>query len=190
MPLEAAQARRVKLHERQTRFEEMFRSHRGRVLAFALRRTGPEEARDVTAETFLVAWRRLEDVPSDALPWLLGVARKVLSTHARSERRWSNLQERLAGASPEQRSADPAPAVADSLRLAGALNELSNRDREALLLVAWDGLKVSEAARVLGCSSAIFSLRLHRARKRLARQLSDEDAPFLSQQPIATEEAR
>ena len=65
-------------------FERLYRANYDRVLAYGLRRTDPERARDATAETFVVAWRRLADVPPDPLPWLLGVARRVLANERRA----------------------------------------------------------------------------------------------------------
>jgi len=60
-----------------------------------LRRVNPSTADDVVAEVFVVCWRRLDEVPVDPLPWLLGVARRVLSTQRRGERRRGALRDRL-----------------------------------------------------------------------------------------------
>jgi RNA polymerase sigma-70 factor (ECF subfamily) len=103
---------------------------------------------DIVADVFVVAWRRFDDVPSPPLPWLLGVARKTVSNHLRSARRRSALTERLEGA---ERTA--AGEAADNGAVALALPSLGERDRKAVMLVAWDGLSGREAAKVLGCSS-------------------------------------
>jgi RNA polymerase sigma-70 factor, ECF subfamily len=143
------------------------------VLGYALRRADTEEARDVAAETFLVAWRRLEAVPAGdaALPWLLATARRVLANRRRS----AATQARFLDAPHTTQSADPADGVAARSALAAAFNHLSPNDREALALIAWDGLRPREASVVLGCSAATFAVRAHRARRRLAALLEAGD---------------
>jgi RNA polymerase sigma-70 factor, ECF subfamily len=157
---------------REERFEVLFRENYGRVRGYALRRTTRDAAQDVVADTFLVAWRRFDDVPRDALPWLFGVARRVLANRRRSVERGAALERRVATAAPHPRSSDPAESVADAEVLRIALGRLSDRDREALMLVAWDGLSGARAARAAGCTRAAFAVRLHRARARLAAELA------------------
>ena len=151
------------------RLEELFRRHHAAVAAYARRRAPRDAADDVVATTFLVAWRRLDDVPSDSLPWLLAVARNVVATQRRGSRRRGALRLRLeragAGASPPSAVEEPAG------RVAAALGRLSANDREAITLIAWDGLRPAEAATVLGQSPATFRVRLHRAKRRLRREL-------------------
>lgn len=156
------------------RFAAMYREHRGRVLAYALRRVPEEDAKDVVAETFLVAWRRPDQVPAEPLPWFLSVARKVISTKLRSERRRSNLQSRLEATTVGHSYPEPGIGLDERLRLAEAFRSLSQADQEILMLVAWDGLTVREAATVLGCTPMSCSVRLHRARKRLEAHLQQE----------------
>ena len=84
--------------ERHRRFTELYDRYSGHILAYAARRTaGNADAADVLAETFLVAWRRLDDVPTDeaARPWLYGVARRVLANHHRGVTRRSRLDDRV-----------------------------------------------------------------------------------------------
>jgi RNA polymerase sigma-70 factor (ECF subfamily) len=83
--------------ERRLRFELLYAKHAPAVKAYVLRRAEASTADDVVAEVFVVCWRRFEEVPVDPLPWLLGVARRVLSTQRRGERRRGALHERLAG---------------------------------------------------------------------------------------------
>jgi RNA polymerase sigma-70 factor (ECF subfamily) len=154
---------------RAERYEAMFRSNYPAVRGYALRRTSPEAAQDAVAETFLVAWRRFDEVPRDALPWLFGVARRVLSNQRRSSGRGSALEERLATASAA--SADMEESVGEAQLIRDALGLMSDRDREVLMLVAWHGLSSRRAARALGCSRTAFDVRLHRARRRLAALL-------------------
>lgn len=149
------------------RFERLYRANYSAVLAYALRRTAAEHAHDVAAETFLVAWRRLDEVPAEARPWLLGVARRVLANQRRSERRRRALATRLASEPPAasaQRETAPECVLS-------ALASLPERDRETLLLVAWDGLDHAQAAAAAGCSRPAFAVRLHRARRRLLKAL-------------------
>lgn len=153
------------------RLETLFAEHAGAVRAYALRRSDPATADDVVSDVFVVACRRLADVPADALPWLLGCARRVLANHERSGRRQAALGVRIAEA---ERLAGP-PVSPDG-GLARALTRLSARDRELLMLVAWEDLEPARAARALGCSRGALAVRLHRARRRLATALSHEEA--------------
>ncbi len=161
------------------RFRALFDSEARAVLGYALRRVGqPDDAADVVAETFAVAWRRIGDVPAgDARPWLLGVARRVLANQRRGTRRRAALDERLRG---ELRAVMPAPQpddVADSVRR--AIATLPEQDREVLLLAGWEGLTPAEIARVCEVPDATARTRLHRARGRLrAALLADGYVPM------------
>lgn len=153
--------------DREARLETVFRRHYRDVALYVRRRAEPDLVEDVVAETFLVAWRRLDEVPTNARPWLLGVARKTLSTQRRSTARRRSLATRLEAAeSPAEGSDQPS-----ELGVAEALLRLSERDREAITLVAWEGLSPSEAALVAGQSPIAFRVRLHRAKRRLREQL-------------------
>jgi RNA polymerase sigma-70 factor (ECF subfamily) len=163
---------------RSDRFEDVFRENYAAVRAYVLRRAPRDIVQDVVAETFLVAWRRLDEVPADALPWLYAVARRVLANQLRSLRRRAALEGRVAVSEPAVGSRDPGETVGDAEVVRAALARLSDRDREALALVAWHGLSGARAARAAGCSRAAFAVRLHRARARLAAELSKlETAP-------------
>lgn len=147
--------------------EALWRDWHRHVLAYALRRAERATAEDVVAETFAIAWRRLDDVPDPPLPWLLGVARRVLANTRRGERRRLALLDRLRNEPHVARAPEPEARVLD------ALASLRERDREALLLHAWDGLDHAEAGTAMGCSAATFAVRLHRARDRLAQALAE-----------------
>jgi RNA polymerase sigma-70 factor (ECF subfamily) len=152
----------------QERFERLFREQSRPVAAYLLARADRELAHDALARTFEVAWRKLADVPADPLPWLLGVARRVLSELRRAQGRREALVERFAGQEPDVgRTDDVAELSIERLTALHALRSLSAADREVLLLVAWDGLTEAQAAAMLGCSRGAFALRLHRARARL-----------------------
>ena len=161
--------------DREARFRRVCEAHTAAVLAYALRRTSREDAADVVAETFLVAWRRLDDVDElTALPWLYAVARRVLLSQRRATRRQQAIAERVAAAEP---SASPeAAGGSGSRRLLDALGRLSEAEREVLMLAAWEELSGPEAARVLGCSATAYRIRLHRARRRLRERLAQAEA--------------
>lgn len=156
-------------------FDALFAAYHSDVLAYIIRRTSLANAEDVLAETFLVAWRRANRVPDDPLPWLLGVARRVIANQRRGEVRRGALVGRLTSVGSGPVAAWEPPSTL-SAELASALASLSEREREALLLTAWDGLDPDRAASAAGCTAATFRVRLHRARKRVAAQLSTSAA--------------
>lgn len=155
-------------------FERVFRAHYGDVFAYARRRTSKEAALDVVSNTFLTAWRRLEDVPQDALPWLLAVARRELANQARSDRRRTALRAKMRQL--EKVYDEPGHDEVVDPGVLAALERLPDTEREAILLVAWEGLTPRQAATSLGCSGVAFRARLHRARRRLAKALAESDA--------------
>ena len=164
--------------ERRQRLSELFAAHADQVLRYALRHLDRPGANDIVSDTFLVAWQRVDDIPDPALPWLLVVARNSIHNRVRSNTRRQRVTTQLLTL---ERAAATA-AAADELALereglVRALGRLTDDQREALLLVAWDGLSAVDAAAVLGCSRAAFEVRLHRARKRLRESLHDEDDP-------------
>jgi RNA polymerase sigma-70 factor, ECF subfamily len=153
-------------------FDSLFDAHYSELRRFVLRRIENRDAtEDVLAETFATAWRRREQKPTPALPWLFGICRNVIANHRRSTRRRLRLIARLAHSRPEV-GRDPAELLADRSQIAGAFSQLSPAQREVLRLVAWDGLAAKDAATVLGCTPGAFRVRLHRARSELAKQLA------------------
>jgi RNA polymerase sigma-70 factor (ECF subfamily) len=168
---------------REKKFEALFRRNYTAVRGYALRRAPADVAQDVVAETFLVAWRRLDDVPEDALPWLFGVARRVLANERRAADRRSALEQRVAGATETGGAGDAVDRIGDSALVREALAGLSEPHREALMLVAWHGLTGARAARAAGCRPATFAVRLHRARAKLAARLAalEHPTPFEAQ---------
>ena len=152
------------------RFEALYAATREPILAYLIRRVDqPEDAADLLADVYLVAWRRIDEVPAGdgARMWLYGVARRALANHRRGDRRRSALASELAVA---LRTVAPPP-DADG-RLAAALAALGETDRELLMLSAWDGLTAAEIAEHLGIRAATVRVRLHRARRRLEGDLS------------------
>lgn len=140
----------------------MWRRHAGSIYSYAVRRVGRDAAEDVVADTFVVAWRHRDRRPQRPLPWLYGVARRVIATRRRAERRRALLVRRVAGGATGV--ADPATG---SVEAEDALARLSRGDREVLLLSAWEGLAADEAAVMLGISPSAYRKRLSRARRRL-----------------------
>lgn len=154
------------------RFAACFDAHYAEVLAFALRRVANRAmAEDVAAETFAIAWRRFDAVPDDELPWLYGVARRVIANQNRSGRRQQRLLDRLRR-EPGDGRRDPAEAVTERQAVLDAFATLGDRDQEVLRLTAWEGLDARRGGMVLGCSKGAFAVRLHRARRRLAKELT------------------
>lgn len=165
------------MSDTQTEFEQLFREHYDSVYRYASRRVRSDAVQDVVSETFLTAWRRYGELRGDPLPWLLGVARRLTANHLRATARRDALHDRLSRERPAQARVG-LETDAES-RLSAALSALPERDREALMLTAWDGLEHRVAASVLGCSSGAFTVRLHRARRKLQRALrADEQTTF------------
>ncbi len=154
---------------------ELYGAHGHRVLGYAMRRGASRpDAEDLVIETFLTCWRRLDDVDDPGLPWLLGIARRVLANQRRASGRRAELERKLfEGESLTPRDA-PAPDV--DHQLLHALHDLGEEDREVLLLTAWDGLSKEEAAETLGISRNTFSIRLNRARTNLRVLLEPQGA--------------
>ncbi|MCB0895573.1 MAG: sigma-70 family RNA polymerase sigma factor [Nocardioides sp.] len=164
---------------REDDFRRLYAAHFDAVLGFAIRRTDrPEDAADATAETFLVAWRRLAHVPAgaDQRPWLYGVARRVLANQRRGDRRRSSLGDRLrrelATAMP-----DTSDEVVQRADVTAAMRRLSARDQEVLELHLWEGLEPREIAEVLGITTTVVRPRLSRARARLRELLGNDPVP-------------
>lgn len=148
--------------------EAMWNQHAGKIYAYAARRIGRDAADDVVADTFVVAWRNRITRPSRELPWLYGVARRVIADRRRSGERFQGLLDRLATEATSSDDFDPSqPLIARA-----ALDALSEDDREVLMLAVWEGLDAADAARALGVSSPSYRMRLSRARRRLAKALA------------------
>jgi RNA polymerase sigma factor (sigma-70 family) len=166
--------------DRRARFRAVYDAHYHLVLGYVLRRTATrEDAEDVVAETFLAAWRRLEDVPPGpgGRLWLYGIARNTLANYRRGERRRGRLAGRLHAESGPSLAVDADDEV---VRVAAAFARLREDDRELLALAAWEGLDPGEIAAVLACSRNAARIRLHRARRRFARQLQGKEVDSVS----------
>ncbi|MEV0730480.1 sigma-70 family RNA polymerase sigma factor [Polymorphospora sp. NPDC050346] len=155
---------------RERRFRALHTETYPDLLRFVERRVPSSEAEDIVSTVFLVAWRRLDEIPDDTRPWLFGVARRTIANQTRGWLRRRVLDLRLAS-EPEHAQADGSTAAAVRLDLVRAWRTLSAGDREVLALVAFDGLTAEQAATVLGCRRSTFAMRLGRARQRLRKAL-------------------
>jgi len=162
--------------DRTEEFRAIYSAHHAALCAYFARRVDRGEVEDLAAETFVVAWRKLPRKIEHPLPWLYAVAGKVLANHRRKTARRDGVQigDRLAAAAP----GDPAERLSDR-GLADAFAQLSERDREAICLVAWEGLSLADAAVAARCTTPAFTLRLSRARRRLQGLLEDDFAPAM-----------
>lgn len=142
------------------RLTDAFRRHADAVHAFAVARVGEAAAPDVVSETFVAAWRRIDELEDPLLPWLLGAARRVIANERRRQIRTNALQTRLRQSQREGH--DP-----ETSGVLEALETLDDADQEILLLTAWFDLSTKELAGTLGCAAAAARVRLHRARRRL-----------------------
>lgn len=170
--------------EKQRVFELLYAEHRLEVLAYCARRIGVAEAADVCSETFLVAWRRIDDVPAPpkTLPYLYWIAAKVLSNQFRARNRRSRLEAVLdtLGVPP---SPDPSVLVIQKSRdeqVVAAIRRLKPKDREIVMLYTWEELSRETIAEMMGTTRAAIDQRIHRSYRRLARTL----APTMEQNPI------
>jgi RNA polymerase sigma-70 factor (ECF subfamily) len=166
--------------EREARFRALYGDAYPDLLRFVSRRVHPSFAEDVVADTFLAAWRRMDDLPVEpgsARAWLFGTARRSLLNEQRGARRREALAVRIAefpeiepdpGLDPDQ--------VAARMDLAASWRRLTLADQEVLALTAWDELTSAEAATVLGISPVAYRLRLSRSRRAL-RRLLDQQPP-------------
>lgn len=157
------------------RFRSAYRDHYRQVYVYFRRRTDFESAQDGCADTFLVAWRRIEDLPDepDVLPWLYGVARRVLANQWRTRKRTDRLRDRLRGF-----GSDPEPSLETIIiraphiqNVLDALERLKPIDREVLLLSEWEGQSNAEIAAAVGCKPHAVDQRIYRAKSRLENEL-------------------
>ena len=142
-----------------------------RVLAYLARRTeNPADAADLHQEVLVIAWRRLDQLPSDddeALGWLIATARRCLANHRRGGVRRSAATQRLA----DSLSVATQDGGHEDGPLLQALDRLSADARELVTLVYWDGLTSEQAAAVVGISPSAARKRLERARRRVRREM-------------------
>lgn len=151
-------------------FRGVYARHYPDVVRYGLRRLdGGTAAEDLAQEVFTVVWRRRAEVPARTLPWLYGVARKLLANHWRAQRSTPVAVELF-----EVAATDRHDGVTRMVDVRQALSRLSDDDQEVLRLVGWEQLSLAEVGLVLGCGTGTAKVRLHRARRRLAELLCEE----------------
>ena len=172
--------------DQRSRFEAIWREHRHQVLAYCLRRATSADAEDACAETFLVVWRRIDEIPPAprTLPCLYGIAGKSLSNQTRAFYRRGRLHTKLTnlGMTP---AADPMHIVvqsADDRVVTEAVRRLKPVDREIVMLDVWEDLSRAEIADVMGMTRAAVDQRIHRAYQKLSRTLQ----PVIEISPIGS----
>jgi RNA polymerase sigma-70 factor (ECF subfamily) len=159
------------------RLDDLFQAHERRVLAYAMRRTPSlADAEDAAAETFAIAWRKIEQAPDEALPWLLSIARRVISNQRRGGQRRTLLSLKLGRHMTAESDVVPEAGAADEADgpVLAALGRLRSDDQEILRLVAWEELDNRAVGFVLGITPNAVAIRLHRARKRFRDELLKE----------------
>jgi len=166
--------------EREKRMRDLVELVGDPVRRYLHRRTDAATADDVFGDTLLVCWRRLDDVPGDALPWAIVVAGQCLSNARRAERRRSRLIGRIIAIDPPPAAANERPAASTgegnaAALVTAALAGLRRNDAEILRLWAWDELTSPQIAVVLGISANAAAIRLHRAKARLKQELLKSD---------------
>lgn len=167
------------------RFTALYDAYYSQIYGYVVSRTDHQRADEIVSDTFMVAWRRFDDMPDPPLPWLLGVARNVVREQARRSARQVSVEVALQSwtSAVEPVATDPADVVTDRAGVLAALARLSDDDRELLTLVAWHGLSPAEVAEVIGCSTATYSVRLHRARGRLQDAMAHDSEPHHPHDP-------
>ncbi|MCO1576446.1 sigma-70 family RNA polymerase sigma factor [Crossiella sp. SN42] len=155
------------------RFTALYQRHYEDIARYVRRRAPDVECRDAVAEVFLIGWRRFAEVERarKPLPWLYGVARRVLANEFRSAGRARSLLDRIARHTGPAETPNHAEETAVRVSVAAWFDRLPEPDREALRLIAWECLSTTDAALALGCSPAALAMRLHRLRRRLRREM-------------------
>jgi RNA polymerase sigma factor (sigma-70 family) len=171
------------------RFAELYDRHAPDIHRYVARRLGDSAADDVVAETFLVAFRRRDRFdPSRgaARPWLYGIASNLIAGHRRSEVMQYRVLAKTA-VDPvveghHDRAEERVAAAAVTRQLGAALARLAKRDRDVLLLVAWESLTYDEVAQALGIPIGTVRSRLNRARKKVRKALGGVDPTAASEE--------
>jgi RNA polymerase sigma-70 factor (ECF subfamily) len=173
-------------------FEHIYEDYSLRILAYCIRRADHEGAADACSETFLVAWRRFDQIPPEpkTLPYLYGVAARVLANQRRSLHRKNKLHSKLANLGI---TAVPDPAVivarkAEDAEVVEAVRRLNPKDREIVMLYTWEELPRETIAEMMGMTKTAVDQRIHRSYQRLARALRHTMASNANQSPLVAEE--
>ena len=149
-------------------------------------------AEDATQSTFLIAWRKRDQVrliDDSALPWLLSVATNAVRDERRSAKRWLAALLRMPPDRDAAAAAETADEVADRVddmrrmrTVLRAVRRLPPAEREALMLCVWSSVSYADAATLLGISESSVRARVSRARGRLKRTLCESAVEARTQQ--------
>ncbi|MEV4665896.1 sigma-70 family RNA polymerase sigma factor [Micromonospora echinofusca] len=168
-------------------FTRVYAVQYAHIVRYGQRRLASADASaELAQEVFVVAWRRRHEVPDHSLPWLYGVARRLLANQWRARRDAPDVLPITDADLPREAGPSAADATVGIADLRAALATLADLDQEILRLIGWEELTVSEAAQVLGCTRAAAAVRLHRARRRLAGAMSSQAAPPSPQAVLTT----
>ncbi|MDW3213981.1 MAG: sigma-70 family RNA polymerase sigma factor [Ilumatobacteraceae bacterium] len=163
--------------DRRARFEVVAAEIYEPLQRYLRRRARSDDAADVLADTLLVVWRRLDDVPPEPLPWCIGVALRNLANHRRGDDRRLRLVERTAAQPRPETNDDPQLAIErGDPELAAAIGTLSESEAEIVRLWAWERLEPREIATALDVTPNAVSVALSRAKRKLGSQLGDHRA--------------
>lgn len=162
--------------EAERRFARVYAHYEPYVRRYVARRVAPAAVDDIVADVFMTTWRRLADVPDDALPWLYRAAYNHTGTYYRGQGRRSNLIQRIASA-PDSDPADPFHNSVEIEHVRAVLLQMSEVDAEILLLALWEDLEIADIAKVLDISTSATRVRKHRAIRRFAKLWRASTAP-------------
>lgn len=170
------------------RFAELYESYFKHVHAYCRRRVSSDRVDDAAAETFLVAWRKIDRVPegSETLPWLYAVAFGVVSNFWRGASRQKRLNKKLdaIGVEPSAPADEFVVVRQETRQILAALAKLRKADQEVLRLSIWEELSNAELAVVLDVAVDAARQRLSRARRNLADQYNRLDSE-IPDSPVA-----
>lgn len=160
--------------QRPAAFAAIYDKHARSVYRYAAQRLGDDAAEDIMSETFLVAFENrasYDPAVSNARPWLLGIATRLMRKHVRLEARaWKGMVADVASQiAPDliDQAGVRLDAARVTRRIASALRALSAPDRDTLLLYAWGDLEYAEIAQALDVPIGTVRSRLNRARRAL-----------------------
>ena len=159
----------------ETRFNEVFGAYHDEIWRYAMRRCAYDDAANIVSDTFLTAWRRVQDIPAgvNARLWLYKVASHCVTNQQRGQRRYLRLVSRLADNSPPANTTEAEGVAPDHRELHLAFAQLSKSDQELLRLLTWEELSHEQVATVLGITANAVALRARRARRNLRSKLTD-----------------
>lgn len=158
------------------RFRDLYHQTSPRVYAYLRRQTTQDEAESVLSDVYLKAWRHFDSLEANPMGWLITAAKTTLLDHWRAKQRQDRLADDFAALARHESVAAVEGLALDRTLMLQALRQLSDNDREALLLVGWDGLDHQSAADAAGCTVSAFTARINRARTRLVELLGDSTA--------------